>query len=506
MKNFSFLFFLLLFLDSFPQNLNRNLLVYWNFDDANAGSTHSSYVAQLHGKGTFAQGKRGLGLALNSKNSYYEILHSLSFAGNFSIAFWFKPKRVHGRQTLFRQTQLRGRAEETFVEIGIENGTICVQNAQKKVEHLPNALVANAWHLLVCNFRNGKLYLNMLVGKLSGQSVYPLKLNYSGENAVLYFGLSKLQLPDYEGIIDEVMVFKKPLSFFDIQALQHDKLPKKKLVPHAVISENTSRKEQKKTVRTASNKKNNLPERFQKKQFRSMDVLKYKHHKIEVQESATVKSTDITLEFWDWDQHDYDTIAIALNDSLILNNHLLMPKSKSDVLEFQIRPNRENLIVFYALNLGFVGANTSKIRLSAGNKHIGTYELRADEGISAAFKITHRAKNEPFTQIQKHLEVDSADIILEVWDHQIADGDFITIDFNDETILDYYELKKTRKRIPLHLGEGQNQLTFHADDMGRIGVNSVRVRIYVGETVVDEFTLLATYKKNAGLLITRTKR
>ncbi len=69
-------------------------------------------------------------------------------------------------------------------------------------------------------------------------------------------------------------------------------------------------------------------------------------------------------------------------------------------------------------------------------------------------------------------------INLSIWDDMKEDGDEISISFNDEVILDKYELKNKKKEIELELTTKENKLVFTANSTGLLADNTARVDLF----------------------------
>ncbi len=69
-------------------------------------------------------------------------------------------------------------------------------------------------------------------------------------------------------------------------------------------------------------------------------------------------------------------------------------------------------------------------------------------------------------------------INLSIWDDMKEDGDRITIEFNDEVVLDNFELKNKHKEIELKLTKKENILVFTANNTGYLANNTARVDLF----------------------------
>lgn len=67
---------------------------------------------------------------------------------------------------------------------------------------------------------------------------------------------------------------------------------------------------------------------------------------------------------------------------------------------------------------------------------------------------------------------------LDIWDDAKEDNDKITVQFNDEVILDNHTLKNKKESIELTLNKGENKIIFTANNTGLIANNTARVDLF----------------------------
>ena len=70
-------------------------------------------------------------------------------------------------------------------------------------------------------------------------------------------------------------------------------------------------------------------------------------------------------------------------------------------------------------------------------------------------------------KVQNTMQVQSAEINIEVWDHESADGDVLSLQLNGEYILENYYLMQSKKIITVTLNPGENTLVMTAVNQGR---------------------------------------
>ena len=87
---------------------------------------------------------------------------------------------------------------------------------------------------------------------------------------------------------------------------------------------------------------------------------------------------------------------------------------------------------------------------------------------------------------QNHIALNEPTFLLEISDHQLEDGDIISLNFNDRWIIKEYSLKRKALKIQLRLRPNQpNYLLLHAENLGKAPPNTAKIAyIYNGEKQV----------------------
>ena len=97
------------------------------------------------------------------------------------------------------------------------------------------------------------------------------------------------------------------------------------------------------------------------------------------------------------------------------------------------------------------------------------------------YKITHKVK------------VHSAKVRVEVWDHQIEDGDIVSLILNDKYLIQNYTLTKQKKVFEVELQEGNNSFILYAHNLGKYKPNTASVLVDDGsgkpQTIILESDL-----------------
>lgn len=102
--------------------------------------------------------------------------------------------------------------------------------------------------------------------------------------------------------------------------------------------------------------------------------------------------------------------------------------------------------------------------------------------------------------IRDKVVVRSSKVLLIIWDHQKEDGDRVSINLNNEWILEDYELKKEKYEMEVQLNEGLNTLVLHALNLGRIEPNTAALIVKDG-LEEHRLTLQSDLKESGALQI-----
>ena len=91
--------------------------------------------------------------------------------------------------------------------------------------------------------------------------------------------------------------------------------------------------------------------------------------------------------------------------------------------------------------------------------------------------IPDQLKSREITISDRVIEVDSEVVELEIYDHQLIDGDIVSVNFNGDWILEQYQLKGKPYKLNVKLNkEGKNYLLLHAENLGKQPPNTMALR------------------------------
>lgn len=85
-------------------------------------------------------------------------------------------------------------------------------------------------------------------------------------------------------------------------------------------------------------------------------------------------------------------------------------------------------------------------------------------------------------ETQSSLYITSYDINVQIWDDKTIDGDIVTIFWNGENVVEYYELTAKKKKFKVTYVPGkENRLILYAHNLGKIPPNTMAVGIKAGK-------------------------
>ncbi len=108
------------------------------------------------------------------------------------------------------------------------------------------------------------------------------------------------------------------------------------------------------------------------------------------------------------------------------------------------------------------------------------------ETIASSGKLPNNVKGRQVIMRQNAIELNEPTFLLEISDHQLEDGDIVSINFNDRWILKEYTLKRKPLKVQLQLKPNRvNYLLLHAENIGTKPPNTAKIAyIYKGEKQV----------------------
>ncbi len=371
----------------------EGLVKHWGFDSDSPNKDHFSVFSKTSAEITFSEGTKGQAVVLNNKNYHLNLTQTLDLEDDFSIAFWFSPYQFEVAQTLFLQTKQDDKtgAVLRFLHLGFSGKKLFLKTEKglKGLYETPE-LGLHQWYLVSYTYDGfeAKIYLNnQLIYSTKETSIYnelPYKTDY------LYLAKGQTDTQQFQGALDEIMVFDEAIEGFTIDAILKEltKKPKPKIVEKP--KEKPKPKPKAKPV-----------VKVQKEQRKDFYHKIYNKRLTQIQDSIEIKTTDIAFEIWDYDEYDNDKIRMVLNQFYVIQDDIPLKKRskrrKYEIRNAKLEENADNYMVFYAEDMGkYPSQNTAAVRLYLdGKRQSKIYKFVLTEDFNAALKIKHYKKIPP---------------------------------------------------------------------------------------------------------------
>lgn len=213
--------------------------------------------------------------------------------------------------------------------------------------------------------------------------------------------------------------------------------------------------------------------------------------------SITSRSNTIDMQLEDQDQYDRDTVTLLQNEQALFTREEINDQNRRFPVTLD---TGRNLFVFFADNYGTLPPNTGNLVMKIDEKDY-SFDFRDRSNVFATFvvaDIDHRPEggtigkdtlvkivsdtfsNGRTTVNMASIPVDTAAVVLELWDSQVEDGDSISIRLNDRWVVRGFPVKNKSQRIAVTLQPGENSLLFVADNVGSIPPNTAELRVRFG--------------------------
>lgn len=361
------------------------LVKHWGFDTDSPHKDHFNLFSQTSSEITFSEGTKGQAVVLNNKNYHLNLDKQVDLYDDFSVAFWFSPYQFDVAQTLIYQTKQAEKTGEIirFLQLGFSGKQLFLKTEKglKGLFKTPT-LDLHQWYLVTYTYDGYEvgIYLNnVLIYQSKETSIYT-KLPYKKDH--LYLAKGRMETKQFQGALDEIMVFDEQIEGFTINAILEKY--RKKATPRKVEKPKKKSKPITQPIKVESKEK--------RKDFYHKI---YKKRLTEIQDSIEVSSTNIEFEIWDYDKYDNDKINMILNQYYMIQENIPLKKRskrrKYSITNAKMEENANNYITFFAEDMGkYPSQNTAAVRLWIdGKKQDKIYKFVLTEDINAALKIKH---------------------------------------------------------------------------------------------------------------------
>ncbi len=446
-------------------DFTRDLMLYWSFNNVEAAPAF--FRSHIH-----ARGYSGSSLELKGIGFPVKLETPVRLRKRFSINFWFKPENVNTNKPIivFRDKMHSG------IEFGMRNQTIYCRIGGHTEEHYPFMILDTDWTLASLSYDGLSFHLTLFSSQVTSTTHFAVSSFKSPCE------ISELEIAPgkdtFRGFIDEIMIYEKEIKAIELEKMYEGKLPDEE-VAEKPKKEPVSKP--KFTVSPEAEKKLLASEAEKSKRF--------------IMGQAVVNEKNLILEVENWG--DLKTKCdVKLNDEVVIKG----ANDPTGVAMIGLETNESNVLSFAVPSTA--QPEQIKLKLMDGADEVDKFELTTRTDGEVALSLTHRSVGQPITEVQKTMTVSQRVLKIEVWDDKLTDGDFVSVYCNDEKVIDYQEVTKEKIVVELVVDLKKNNLiSFVAEDSGKYGNNSAKVRILENGRVVDEFRFTSTYRKKAGLLI-----
>lgn len=198
---------------------------YWNMNEGSGTAVADSSGKGNHGTiingGTWAAGRYSNAFSSDGVNDSVQIAAGATalHLSSFTMSAWIRPNSVTGDQTIMNR-QIDGfGADNFFLELNgseIQSGYSSADVTWREITTSGAGIAINNWYHVAASFDNTskafRIYLN---GSLVGSGT----LNYTPLTTSGPFYISKPDMQNFNGLIDEVRIYNRALTVAEIQAL-----------------------------------------------------------------------------------------------------------------------------------------------------------------------------------------------------------------------------------------------------------------------------------------------
>ncbi len=488
--------------------LNRELKAYWDFDENGLFGLNKFLLLKKFNDAKLIKSDFKKKALFIPEGAYCETKNGVEMYNNFTIICRIKPQNSE-RQTIFTQYKKNKDKIIRNIELGIIDNKIYFENYNKgntdTTFFTGDSIIYNEWNFIA-------LSINRCSGKLSVNDINKfqefttiMQINEPQYNDIIRFGTNASNDFNYSGYIDEFMIY----------AGIPDSTVMKSIFDKNSPSSFYKKKQKKEIIKIIDSDT-----------LRFVKNYKYAKGKSVIIDTVYVNSEYLRLQIKDHDKYDMDRLRIFTGTDKILAKNIMAKKRKKNI-DFKIKKDKNNYIFLHALNTGTEWINTSGINIIAVKKDadnlpffqkvlfnifgIGKKQqkawnaLEAEKGVNSIIKIIyepddfeyeHRKFEKRKTNNIRKFKTDTRDLTIEIWDFEISDKDIVSIKFNDEFVLDRYEITKTKKILKLKLKNGKtNNITFCSVSEGKKGKTTARISIKDGDKYVTESLDIKSSKK-----------
>lgn len=222
-----------------------------------------------------------------------------------------------------------------------------------------------------------------------------------------------------------------------------------------------------------------------------------------IYDSIISYDSTLVLKVVDQEQYDKDTVTLLHNSRTLFSREQINDHNRQLTIPLD---TGKNCFIFFADNYGHLPPNTGLLEATIDQRPYG-FNFSSRPNAYATFlvaNIYHPARrpattNNPVIQRENvpvaTIPVHTADIILELRDTKVQDGDSISLSLNGKWVVTGFPVKTAPQEIRIQLQRGENILLFTADNLGSIPPNTAALRIRYGRKS-QTFNLSTDMRRN----------
>lgn len=231
----------------------------------------------------------------------------------------------------------------------------------------------------------------------------------------------------------------------------------------------------------------------------------------------------LSLSIQDEERYDRDTVTIVHNGRVLAAG---LPLEQAMALDSITLDSGENYLAFFADNYGDLPPNTANFIIGTEGESGQLYGFDFSNRANAFSTVmVARFQYEPSTRVTSvsevptggpdeppfrktpaymkgrrnqrigQLKVTTEQVVLEIRDEQVEDGDIISLEVNGAVVTERMEVSREGKRFGISLKRGRNRIVFRAENLGRIPPNTAVLLVHAdGEQ--RKFNLSTDFERN----------
>ena len=242
-----------------------------------------------------------------------------------------------------------------------------------------------------------------------------------------------------------------------------------------------------------------------------------------VYDPITSDAEVLSLSIQDEERYDRDTVTIVHNGDMLADR---IPLEQAMALDSIMLDSGENYLAFFADNYGDLPPNTANFIIGTGGDNgqlygfdfsdhsnafstvmVARFQYKPSTGEASISDVWKDNRDEPplrkapaYTKGRRNqrigqLKVTMEQVVLEIRDEQVEDGDIISLEVNGAVVTERMEVSGEGRRFGISLKHGRNRIVFRAENLGRIPPNTAVLLVHA-DGKQRKFHLSTDFERN----------